>query len=111
MRFAKGITATMTTDGLPPAGRTTSTSAMNRYPLPATVSMNDGAAGESFNARRIFRIAVLTPVSTSTKTSLFHSRSMMSAREINSPRCVTSRISKSIGCRSSRTGRPRPRSS
>ena len=60
---------------------TTSTGAMKRYPLPDTVSTNTGASGESCRACRILRMAVWTPVSTSTNTSLPHSRSTISLRE------------------------------
>jgi hypothetical protein len=48
---------------------TISALAMERYPLPGTVSRNAGASAESRSAWRILLIAVLIPVSTSTKTS------------------------------------------
>jgi hypothetical protein len=60
---------------------TTSTSATKRYPLPETVSTKVGVLIESPRAWRIFRMAVWTPVSTSTNTSLPHNRSTMSARD------------------------------
>ena len=88
-----------------------STSPMKRYPRPGTVSTNTGSSLESRSACRILRIAVLTPVSTSTKTSFPQSRSTICARATSCPRCSTSRMSRSIGCRSSRTARPWRRSS
>ena len=68
-------------DGVRRVEETTSTSATKRYPLLGTVSTKAGAPIESPSAWRIFRMAVWTPVSTSTNTSLPHKRSTMSARD------------------------------
>ena len=57
------------------------------------------------------RIAVLMPCSTSTKTSLPHSFSMISSRETSSPLRRSSRMSNSMGIFSSFTGLPAWRSS
>src|SRR5206468_8889530 len=63
-------------------------------------------AGDSRESRRaclIFLIAELTPVSTSTNTSLLHSWPTISLRDTRRPRWWTSRIRSSIGCLASLT--------
>src|SRR5215472_13748026 len=80
-------------------------------PLPEIVSTNAGDSRESRRACRSLRIAVLTPISTSTKTLESHNRFAMSARETSSRRRSTKRMSRSIGWRSRWTGCPPRRSS
>ena len=65
--------------GIAPALDTTSTAATKRYPFPTTVSTHCGFSVESRRACRTLLIAMLTPVSTSTKTSFPQSRSAISA--------------------------------
>ncbi len=81
LSLAKGSTATDSIASWWRPRGAASTGAMKRYPLPEIVSMNAGDSRESRRACRTLRIAVLTPISTSTKTPGSHKRFAISARQ------------------------------